>query len=119
LREATGLSEVTFHNAVQYLKGEGLLKTSNLMIELTHTGLVEYELSLERPDAATEHFPVQVIQQFNAPVGVMQTGTHAMANIVQNVGSSVGNALELRRGAPQSFPERAGELRALDRTKGE
>jgi hypothetical protein len=95
VREATGLTEVTFHDAVQYLRGEGLLKTSNLVLELTHQGLIEYERSLEKPDAPTEHFPVQVIQQFNAPVGAVQTGAHAMANVVQNVGVSVGEVLDL------------------------
>lgn len=93
VRETTGLTEVTFHDAVQYLRGEELLKTSNLVLELTHQGLVEYERSLEKPDAPTEHFPVQVIQQFNAPVGAVQTGAHATANIVQNVGA--GEVLEL------------------------
>jgi hypothetical protein len=82
VREATGLTEVTFRDAVQYLRGEGLLKTSNLVLELTHQGCVEYERSLEKPDAPTEHFPVQVIQQFNALVGAVQTGAHATANVV-------------------------------------
>lgn len=95
LREATGLTKVTFHDAVQYLKGEGLLKTSNLVLELTHPGIVEYERSLEKPDAPTEHFPVQVIQQFNAPVGAVQTGPHASANVVQNIGSSASEVLNL------------------------
>jgi hypothetical protein len=95
VREATGLTEVTFHDAVQYLRGEGLLKISNLVLELTHQGIVEYERSLEKPDAPTEHFPVQVIQQFNAPVGTVQTGAHATANVVQNIGSSAGEILEL------------------------
>lgn len=95
VREATGLDEVTFHEAVQYLRGEGLLKTSNLVLELTHAGVVEYERSLERPDSPTEHFPVQVIQQFNAPVGAVQTGTHATANVVPQVGAGAGEVLEL------------------------
>jgi hypothetical protein len=95
VREAMGLTEVTFHEAVQYLRGEELLKTSNLVLELTHKGLVEYERSLARPDAPTEHFPVQVIQQFNAPVGAVQTGAHATANVVQNVGVSAGEVLDL------------------------
>jgi hypothetical protein len=95
VREATGLDEVTFHEAVQYLRGEGLLKTSNLVLELTHAGIIEYERSLERPDAPTEHFPVQVIQQFNAPVGAVQTGAHATANVIQQVGTGAGEVLEL------------------------
>lgn len=95
VREATGLDEVTFHEAVQYLRGEGLLKTSNLVLELTHAGVVEYERSLERPDVPTEHFPVQVIQQFNAPIGAVQTGAHATANVVQQVGAGAGEVLEL------------------------
>lgn len=120
VREATGLDEVTFHEAVQYLRGEGLLKTSNLVLELTHAGIVEYERSLERPDAPTEHFPVQVIQQFNAPVGAVQTGTHATANVVQQVGAGVGEVLELlghlRRDIEATLPdeERAEALELVE-----
>lgn len=84
-----------FHNAVQYLKGEGLLKTSNLVLELSHPGKVEYERSLAKPDAPPRHFPGQVIQQFNAPVGAVQTGAPAPANVVQNVGSTAGEVPEL------------------------
>ncbi|MCA1634479.1 MAG: hypothetical protein LC802_12485 [Acidobacteria bacterium] len=121
LREATGLTEVTFHDAVQYLRGEGLLKTSNLVLELTHEGLVEYERSLEKPDVPTEHFPVQVIQQFNAPVGAVQTGTHATANVVQNIGSSAGMVLELlaqlRRDIETTLPP-AEQVEALELVEG-
>jgi hypothetical protein len=120
VHEATGLDEVTFHEAVQYLRGEGLLKTSNLVLELTHAGIVEYERSLERPDVPTEHFPVQVIQQFNAPVGAVQTGTHATANVVQQVGAGTGEVLELlgqlRRDIEATLPaeERAEALELVE-----
>ncbi|MGH9903263.1 MAG: hypothetical protein ACRD68_15765, partial [Pyrinomonadaceae bacterium] len=121
VREATGLTEAIFHDAVQYLKGEGLLKTSNLVLELTHEGLVEYERSLEKPDAPTEHFPVQVIQQFNAPVGAVQTGAHATANVVQNVGSSAGEVLELldrlRRDIEATLPS-GEQAEALELVEG-
>jgi hypothetical protein len=120
VREATGFDEVIFHEAVQYLRGEGLLKTSNLVLELTHAGIVEYERSLERPDVPTEHFPVQVIQQFNAPVGAVQTGTHATANVVQQIGAGTGEVLELlvqlRRGIEATLPaeERAEALELVE-----
>ena len=121
VREATGLAEVTFHDAVQYLRGEGLLKTSNLVLEITHQGLVEYERSLEKPDAPTEHFPVQVIQQFNAPVGAVQTGAHATANVVQQVGSSAGEVFEmlaqLRRDIETTLPP-AEQVEALELVDG-
>lgn len=121
VREATGLDEVTFHEAVQYLRGEGLLKTSNLVLELTHAGVVEYERSLERPDVPTEHFPVQVIQQFNAPVGAVQTGTHATANVVQQVGAGTGEVLELlgqlRRDIEATLPAEERE-EALELVEG-
>lgn len=121
VREATGLSEVAFHDAVQYLRGEGLLKTSNLVLELTHAGIVEYERSLEKPDAPTAHFPVQVIQQFNAPVGAVQTGAHATANVVQQVGASAGEVLELlarlRRDIEITLPQ-AEQVEALELVEG-
>ena len=121
VREATGLTEVTFHDCVQYLRGEGLLKTSNLVLELTHAGIVEYERSLERPDAPTEHFPVQVIQQFNAPVGAVQTGAHVTANVVQNFGASAGELLELlsrlRRDIEATLPSAERE-EALELVEG-
>jgi hypothetical protein len=121
LWEATGLSETTFRDVVQYLKGEDLLKTSNLVIELTHSGLVEYERSLEKPDVPTEHFPVQVIQQFNAPVGAVLTGAHATANIIQNVGSNAGEMLQLlaqlRRDIEITLPQ-AEQVEALELVEG-
>lgn len=66
-----------------YLDFEGLADLIvNTLIGITPAGMAEVERAVEEPDVPTDHFPVQVIQQFNAN-----------ASVVQNVGA--GEVLEL------------------------
>ena len=58
----------------------------NGWLEITHAGLKEVERARERPGLATEHFEPGVIYNFHGPVGAVQTGPGATAQVVQNFG---------------------------------
>ncbi len=58
------LSTDEVQSAVDYLEGEGLVRSladEGLLLEITHRGVVELEQSLLNPKESTEHFPQQVI----------------------------------------------------------
>jgi hypothetical protein len=83
LGEELGLSREETSDAVDYLKGEYLLEPKTLGggIAITHAGVREVEATIENPDEATEHFSVQVINNyFHAPV-VNQHGSGNTANL--------------------------------------
>lgn len=44
---------------VEYLHGEGLVRTMGLagLVSITHLGVMEVEAALQKPDQATQHFP--------------------------------------------------------------
>ena len=56
-------------------------------VSLSHKAIVEIERSLTNPSEGTEHFSATVIQNFNAPVGAVQTGASSSATIMQSVES--------------------------------
>ena len=85
LQQATGLERQTFHGTIRYLQDEGLLKKVNLVVELTHAGVVEMEQSFQQPKESTVHFPAQIIQQFHGPVGAVQNAPNSGANVHQNI----------------------------------
>jgi len=74
-----------FYHVLQYLTDEGLASKSNLVVSLTHEGIVEFEDSLRNPTESTTHFPAPVIQYFYGPVGAVQTGAQSIANVTQEV----------------------------------
>ena len=75
-------------------KGFFAMETSGLDITLSHSAIVEIENSLTNPQQSTEHFPATVIQNFNAPVGSVQTGNHSISNVNQNIGQNFSEILE-------------------------
>jgi hypothetical protein len=82
-------SRITFEKQrgwehTSYLHREGLLRMGNEWLEITHAGLKEVERARERPGLATEHFEPAVIYHFHGPVGAVQTGPGATAQVVQN-----------------------------------
>lgn len=102
------LSEIS-----DYLDGEGLItqqSDNGLFIRLEHRGIVEVENSIRNPQKPTEHFSVQVIQNFNAPVGSVQTGNQSIANVTQNLGAEISDITallkELRHHIIDDSPER-------------
>jgi DNA-binding MarR family transcriptional regulator len=81
-----------------YLEGKGLIERvadEEIFIQLTHKGIVEIQNSINNPQNPTEHFPTQVIQYFNAPVGSVQTGNQNIANVQQNFGTKTEDVIEL------------------------
>ena len=74
-----------FYHVLQYLTDEGLASKSNLVVSLTHEGIVEFEDSLRSPTESTTHFPAPVIQHFHGPVGAVQTGAQSITNVTQEV----------------------------------
>lgn len=79
-----------------YLSGEGFfeLDAAGGAVTLSHRAIVEIEKSIKYPQHSTEHFPSTVIQNFNAPVGSVQTGNHNAANVNQNIGQNFSEILE-------------------------
>lgn len=86
---------------------------------LSHRAIVEIEQSIRNPNRATEHFAATVIQNFNAPVGSVQTGDYSSSTVTQNIGSNTLEVLELIRDLRASFEtlpskERRGTLEVVD-----
>lgn len=95
--------------ARQYLHGEGLIKMRGpTLASITHAGVVEIEASMERPAERTEHFTPAVIQQvtqnFSGPVGAVQTGSHNVAHVTQNVSTDVQVLLQQLRAQVDGLP---------------
>jgi len=82
-----GFTQQEIDDAELYLLGQGLIDrfTDQGSIRLTHRGTVEVENSVLHPDKPTEHFSIQVIQNFYSTVGAVQTGSSNTANSNQSV----------------------------------
>jgi len=80
-----------------FFKDEGFFEFRNQKwgVSLSHKAVVEIERSLTNPRVSTEHFSATVIQNFNAPVGAVQTGPNSTANVKQNFGASMAEIAEL------------------------
>src|SRR6266404_5971115 len=64
-------------------------------VMLSHKAILEIERSITDPSKGTEHFSTMVIQNFNAPVGAVQTAPNSTANVNQNFGTSMAEVTEL------------------------
>ena len=88
-------------SALSYLEGKYLIEVVTVFhggdkdYKLAHRGIEEIERSFQKPEEPTEHFPSQIIQNFNAPVGAVQTGANNTANVTQNVGADLSNVFNL------------------------
>ncbi len=80
-----------------YFMGENFFGVRDVggNVSLSHRAIVEIEESLENPSRGTPHFPATVIQNFNAPVGSVQTGPHSTSNVNQNFGSNTSEVINL------------------------
>lgn len=85
LMKESAIDRKDFYHVLQYLTDEGLASKSNLVVSLTHEGIVEFEDSLRSPTESTTHFPAPVIQHFHGPVGAVQTGAQSITNVTQKV----------------------------------
>lgn len=82
--EATRLSADDVQEAFDYFVNEGLLESlgdEGVAVSLTHAGKVEMERSITHPQRETEHFAVQVLMHFHAPVASVQSGNRSIAEI--------------------------------------
>jgi hypothetical protein len=85
--------EYEFINIVRYLTNEGLAREVDLeYVFITHKGIKEVEQSIKRPEESTEHFMPIVIQNFNGPVGAVQTGNDNITHVTQNNGLALAEA---------------------------
>jgi hypothetical protein len=115
LESPEGLRPEEIQSIVDYLAGEGLVESlanEAPLLSITHRGVVEVEKSLLKPQEPTEHFPPQVFQLFQGPVGSVQTGNHNVANIAQNISedSHIGELVEqLRHHIVDDTPEKQRE----------
>jgi hypothetical protein len=101
--DSAGLEQDEGKATFDYLRGEGLLDQNTvLFLLLTHPGVKEVEEVLSNGGArGTEHFAagtMQFVQNFNAPMGSVQTGGHGnTAHVSQTVGMASGDVLELTK----------------------
>jgi hypothetical protein len=123
LAHRTGLGREEVANALDYLADEGLVNALiGGQVALTHEGIREVEQASARPAKGTAHFPPASItfhQTFNAPVGAVQSGAGATANVIQNVGMAgpeVATLIaEIRKGLPPASVEAREALDEVER----
>jgi hypothetical protein len=105
IARAMGLNEDEANEIYGYFTSEGLFGNRGVDggVSLSHKAIVEIEQSITQPNSGTEHFPSTVIQNFNAPVGSVQTGSHSVAHVTQNFGSSASEVINLIRELRQNL----------------
>lgn len=83
LGKSLGLTEAECMEVIIYLRNEGLIHGVSLGYTgaISHKGIVEIERTIKHPHQATEHFHVQVIQNFHGTVGAVQNSSNSVANI--------------------------------------
>lgn len=118
--KSLGLSEDAGLRVYRYLDQEGLASARTVGgIEITHAGVNEIEASLRRPNHATAHFSVPVIQHveqhFHHAVGAVQTGASSVAHVTQNFGLAAAELLHLLAGIRGVL----SPLSAMQRTEAE
>lgn len=115
-----GLDHDQVRAAVEYLAAEGLVHVigynPGIAFCIEHAGVREVEAARSSPSEATDHFPAAVVSfVFNAPVGSVQTGPAAVANVTQRIGFDAGQVTRLIEALRRAIPAEADELReAID-----
>jgi hypothetical protein len=92
-----GFSREEALDTYRYFLSEGFFERNipPSIVSLSHRAIVEIEQSFRTPDQATEHFSSTVIQNFNAPVGSVQSGPNSTANVNQNFGPNMAEVAQL------------------------
>lgn len=94
-------AESEIESALRYLEGEQLIEYRQTMLNgqkrywLAHSGIKEIERSFQALDEAAEPFSTRTIQHFYGPVGTVQAGVHAKADVTQNIGVDFSDVLSL------------------------
>jgi len=109
------LSHREIEDVYDYLSGEGLLEIigSAYTVKTTHYGRVEIEQSIMNPEAATDHFPIQIINTtVYGHVGAIQNAP-GNVHVNQNIGFDINEVMELfnqiRREIEESLAENLKE----------
>lgn len=91
--KAFGMTYNDAENAWSWLVDEGLCENiSYSAVGITHAGVLEIESAHDRPNEPTNHFEPAVINpvfHFHGSVGAVQTGSHNIANVMQQVNEGV------------------------------
>jgi hypothetical protein len=105
ISEDAGLNREEQNEIYRYFDSEGFFSSADAggSIVLSHRAILEIEQSIRYPRRATEHFAATVIQNFNAPVGSVQTGPYSSSTVNQNIGSNTQEVLGLIRDLRASF----------------
>lgn len=83
---SVGLANSECKEVLIYLQSENLIKAFDVSYNgaISHRGIVEIEHSIKYPHQSTDHFHVQVIQNFHGSVGAVQNGPYSTSNIEQS-----------------------------------
>jgi hypothetical protein len=121
IAEQAGLNRDEQNEIYRYFDSEGFFSTGDAGggVILSHRAILEIEQSIRNPKRATEHFAATVIQNFNAPVGAVQTGAQSSSIVTQNFGSNAREVLALISELRESFEklpigERGDTLEVVD-----
>lgn len=101
IADAISLAPSEVDTALTYLGGEGFVTLEArphdglTPARISHAGIKEIESVRSKPERGTEHFSPPVTQHFYGAVGTVQTGSHATANVTQNIGADLASTLVL------------------------
>lgn len=103
--KGAGFNEEEAEEIYIYFMNEGFFGNRIVRwgVSLSHKAILEIEQSISNPNRDTEHFTSSVIQNFNAPVGSVQTAPHSTSNVTQNFGANVSEVLNLIQELRQNF----------------
>jgi hypothetical protein len=118
LQEAERLDDLQWWPVQDYLIAEGLIR-ERTNLEITERGIDEIERSQRSPQASTEHFSGNVIQNYYGNVGSVQSGSHSTAVVTQyqNSNTELLPLIERLVEALEALPERPEVNDALQQTE--
>ena len=92
MTELCGRAGIPFERgrpALTHLRGQDLtLERSNHHVSITKWGAAEVERAIREPQGPSEYFSSLTVNNvFHGPVGAVQNGADAVANVVQHIGA--------------------------------
>ena len=108
-----GFDEAEAFEILEYFRSENFFNDITVVweVSLSHRAIVEIENSVKNPQQSTEHFSSTVIQNFNAPVGAVQTGNNNIANVNQNIGQNFSEILEQLALLKENFNRKISKMK--------
>jgi hypothetical protein len=101
----SGLSKGDFDLVCDYLLKEGLIDGTLDAVCMTHSGVVEIEAALTRPDKPTEHFPVNIIHIEQMSQSQIQQGTADSRQVGTFMSLDLAVVAEFVRGLKDQLPQ--------------